>query len=90
MVACLEPAALRPHAVPQAMAAGSHSREVFNAIAAHGVAVDQLVEGMAAGTLLKRMPTLDQVAEVAVFMASDGAGAMTGTVVNLSCGMLVD
>jgi enoyl-[acyl-carrier-protein] reductase (NADH) len=43
-----------------------------------------------AQTLLKRYPTLAEVAETAVFMASDKAGAMTGTVANLTCGTLLD
>src|SRR2546422_9300456 len=44
----------------------------------------------AAATLTQRLPTLAQVADTAVFMASDRAGAMTGTVVNLSCGAGLD
>jgi NAD(P)-dependent dehydrogenase (short-subunit alcohol dehydrogenase family) len=42
------------------------------------------------GTLLKRLPTLAEVAETAAFLASDRTGTMTGTVVNLSGGALVD
>ena len=45
---------------------------------------------MAQGTLLKRLPGLFEVAETAAFLASDRAGAMTGAVVNLSCGAVVD
>lgn len=41
-------------------------------------------------TLLKRLPTLQQVGETAAFIASDAAGAITGTSINLSCGSLVD
>ena len=43
-----------------------------------------------AGTLLHRLPTLAEVADTAAFVASDGAGAMTGTVVNLSVGAYTD
>jgi 3-oxoacyl-[acyl-carrier protein] reductase len=46
-----------------------------------------LIEEM---TLLKRLPTLADVAATAAFLASDRAAAMTGTVANLSCGMSVD
>jgi len=46
--------------------------------------------GAAGGALLKRLPTLAEVANTAAFMASDQAGAMTGTVANLTCGFLVD
>ena len=45
---------------------------------------------MAQGTLLKRLPTLFEIAETAAFLASDRAGAMTGTIANLSAGALVD
>ncbi|MBL7259737.1 SDR family NAD(P)-dependent oxidoreductase [Paractinoplanes lichenicola] len=45
---------------------------------------------MQASTALGRMPTLAQVAETAAFVASDRAGAMTRTVVNLSCGSVLD
>src|SRR5215212_2119284 len=42
------------------------------------------------GTALGRLPTLDEVANGAVFMASDRASAMTGTIVNLTCGSIMD
>jgi len=42
------------------------------------------------GTLLKRLPTLSEVAEFVAFAASDRAGAMTGAIANLTCGSLVD
>jgi 3-oxoacyl-[acyl-carrier protein] reductase len=42
------------------------------------------------GTVLGRLPTLDEVAHAAVFMASDRASAMTGTVANLTCGSIMD
>lgn len=41
-------------------------------------------------TLLKRLPTLADVATTAAFLASDNAAAMSGTVANLTCGMSVD
>ena len=82
---------LRPHAIPEAAARGSHSRDVFSPIAEKaGMTVEDMLEGAAGETLLKRLPTLAEVGNVAAFMASDQAGAMTGTVANLSCGALVD
>jgi enoyl-[acyl-carrier-protein] reductase (NADH) len=45
------------------------------------------IENMA---LLRRLPTLAEVANVATFMASDQASAMTGTVANMTCGSIVD
>jgi 3-oxoacyl-[acyl-carrier protein] reductase len=41
-------------------------------------------------TLLKRLPTLNDVANTAAFLASDNAAAMSGAVANLTCGMSVD
>jgi hypothetical protein len=40
------------------------------------------------GTVLARLPTLDEVANAAVFMASDRASAVTGTIANLTCGSI--
>lgn len=42
------------------------------------------------GTALQRLPRLAEVAEAAAFAASDRAGAMTGTIMNLTCGAIMD
>jgi len=42
------------------------------------------------GTALGRLPTLDEVANTAIFMASDWASAMTGTIANLTCGSIME
>jgi NAD(P)-dependent dehydrogenase (short-subunit alcohol dehydrogenase family) len=84
---------IRPHAIVDAPAAGSYTKDLFEPLAAAaGQSVQELLEGggMVQGTLLKRLPTLAEIAETAAFLASDHAGAMTGTVVNLSGGALVD
>jgi NAD(P)-dependent dehydrogenase (short-subunit alcohol dehydrogenase family) len=46
-----------------------------------------MAEGL---THRRRLSTLAEVANAAAFVASDQASAMTGTVVNLSGGTLVD
>lgn len=82
---------LRPHAIPEATARGSHSREVFRPAAERaGLTVEAMLAGAAETTLLKRLPTLGEVANVAAFLVSDEASAMTGAIANLSCGALVD
>lgn len=84
---------IRPHAVVDAPAAGSYTKDLFKQMAAAaGQSVQEMLDdgGMAQGTLLKRLPTLSEIAETAAFLASDRAGAMTGTVANLSAGALVD
>jgi NAD(P)-dependent dehydrogenase (short-subunit alcohol dehydrogenase family) len=83
---------IRPHAVVDAPAAGSYTGDLFKQTATSaGQSVQQFLEGgMAQGTLLKRLPTLCEIAETAAFLASDRAGAMTGTIANLTGGALVD
>jgi 3-oxoacyl-[acyl-carrier protein] reductase len=51
---------------------------------------DEFIASLKAMTLLKRLPALADVGHVAVLMASDYAGSMTGTVANMSCGQIVD
>lgn len=41
-------------------------------------------------TLLKRLPTLKEITDTAVFLASDKASAITGTTINITCGSVVD
>ena len=83
---------IRPHAVADAPSAGSYTQELFQRMAAAGgSSVQEFLDvGLAQGTLLKRLPSLSEVAETAAFLASDRAGVMTGTVVNLTGGTLVD
>jgi len=82
---------LCPNAIPQAVA-DSHANEVFdNNARQRGMSVrDMLEEFGRTGTLLGRLPRLDEVTEFAAFAASDRAGAMTGAIVNITCGTLTD
>jgi enoyl-[acyl-carrier-protein] reductase (NADH) len=45
---------------------------------------------MYAGTALGRLPRLEEVAGAAAFSGSDIAGAITGTIINLTCGSIMD
>jgi len=84
-------ACIRSHAIPEAVDLGSHSAEVFADVArGAGTSVGEMLAGAAAGTLLKRLPTLDDVANAAVFLASDRARAITGAILNVNSGMLLD
>jgi NAD(P)-dependent dehydrogenase (short-subunit alcohol dehydrogenase family) len=82
---------LRPHAIPEAVLT-SHTREVFRGFAERaGTTIQNMLAGRArTGTLLKRLPTLAEVADFAAFVASDSASAMTGAIINLTCGSPVD
>ena len=48
----------------------------------------QVIAGLAGMTMLRRAPGLAQVADVAAFLASDRASGMTGTITNVTCGMI--
>jgi NAD(P)-dependent dehydrogenase (short-subunit alcohol dehydrogenase family) len=47
--------------------------------------VERMIAGMA---MLRRAPRLAQVADTATFLASDRASGITGTIVNVTCGLL--
>lgn len=81
---------IRSHAIPESVAAGSHADAVFRQSAPPGTQVDELLAEAARSTLLGRLPTLAQIAGSAVFLASSEAGAMTGAMLNLSCGVILD
>jgi 3-oxoacyl-[acyl-carrier protein] reductase len=51
---------------------------------------DAIAQGLAKATMLKRPETLEDVANVAVFAASDLARSMTGTALNLTYGREAD
>lgn len=53
-------------------------------------AIRQMLQGVAQMTILRRAPALAQVADTAAFLASDGAGGITGSIVNVTCGMLTN
>jgi 3-oxoacyl-[acyl-carrier protein] reductase len=55
-----------------------------------GITREELEAKNAEKTLLKRLPKLAEVANVAVLMASDHARAITGAITNVTCGELID
>jgi NAD(P)-dependent dehydrogenase (short-subunit alcohol dehydrogenase family) len=78
---------LRPHGIPET----ATLREAFEPRAeATGMTWEQWQEQLAARTHPRRLSTLAELAEVAAFVASDRAGGMTGTIVNLTMGSLDD
>lgn len=52
--------------------------------------LEQHLEKPDGKALLPHTVTLDEVANVATFMASDRASALTATVANISCGAILD
>lgn len=53
-------------------------------------AKEEISAALRESTLLGRTATLDDVAHVAAFVASDRARTMTSATVNISCGAIVD
>lgn len=47
-------------------------------------------DGLLADTLIPRLPRLTEIGAAAVFLASDAAGATTGSVLDLTCGAIVN
>jgi NAD(P)-dependent dehydrogenase (short-subunit alcohol dehydrogenase family) len=79
--------ALRPHGMPET----STMREVYDLKAKpSGLTWEQFEGHLASATHPRRVMRLDEMANVAVFMASDKASGMTGNTVNLTMGSLDD
>ena len=78
---------VRSHAIADAVQAGSYVGAIFADKAQKmGITVEQFLGGAAQSTLTHRLPTLAQVADTITFLASDAAGAITGTTVNMTAG----
>jgi enoyl-[acyl-carrier-protein] reductase (NADH) len=66
-------------------------KEVFDVKAkASGMTWEQFQGYLASMTHTRRVMTLEEVANTAVFLASDKASGMTGTTVNLTMGSVAD
>jgi NAD(P)-dependent dehydrogenase (short-subunit alcohol dehydrogenase family) len=81
-VVCLRPAGI-PETDTIGVVFGLHA-------AALGMSRQDFQAVMEGQTMRRRLQTLTEVANVAAFIASDQASAMTGTVANLSSGSIVD
>src|SRR5262245_53208006 len=78
---------LMPNAMPETGAI----RENFEKFAkAAGITPAAYLVRIESTTHLRRLTTLEELASAAAFLASDNASAMTGTVVNLSGGAVVE
>jgi NAD(P)-dependent dehydrogenase (short-subunit alcohol dehydrogenase family) len=90
-------AELAPHGIrvvglrPQAMPESGTIREAFEPrAAATGLTWEQWQEMLASRTHPRRLMMLEEMANVAAFVASDRASGLTGTTVNLTMGSLDD
>jgi NAD(P)-dependent dehydrogenase (short-subunit alcohol dehydrogenase family) len=76
---------LRPHGIPETRT----MREIFD-VKATGMTWEKFQDFLASTTHRRRTMALEEVASMAVFMASDRASGMTGTTVNLTMGGAAD
>ena len=78
---------LRANAIPET----GTLREIFDIKAKPiGMTLEQFEGYLTASTHTQRAMVLEEVANIAAFMASDKASGMTGTTVNLTMGGLHD
>ena len=56
----------------------------------YGITSDQFYETMAGQTHRKRLTTLEELTNAAVFLASDEGSAISGTILNLTAGIIVN
>ncbi len=77
---------LRPTAMPE-------TRTIRETITAHartlGIPPEVMAASIRESSLLKRDLTLSEMGDVAAFLASDAASAITGQVIDVSCGQVV-
>jgi NAD(P)-dependent dehydrogenase (short-subunit alcohol dehydrogenase family) len=78
---------LMPNAIPETITIRENFKRYAKAAGASPAEYQARIESM---THLRRLTTLAELANAAVFLASDQASAMTGTVVNLSGGGIAD
>jgi 3-oxoacyl-[acyl-carrier protein] reductase len=67
--------------------AGSPDSKVFKeAIDNHPKEMEPIFRNMENDTMLKKLPMMEDIANVAVFLASDLAGKITGVTIDVTCG----
>ncbi len=57
---------------------------------AHGITFEQFHAVMEGMTHRKRLTTLEELTNTAIFVASDEGSAITGTILNLTAGMIIN
>jgi NAD(P)-dependent dehydrogenase (short-subunit alcohol dehydrogenase family) len=84
----LGPQGVRVVGIHTAAVAETLTRERIAEVSGQDVDPAMVLRSIAQITTLRRAPSLAHVADTAAFLASDRAGDITGTIVNVSCGMV--
>ncbi len=80
----------RPSGIRVVCLRSEASPETWPAAPEHAELVREIKAYMTAGTILGRMTTLAEVANAAAFAATARASAMSGAIMNLTCGSVMD
>ena len=88
LAAELGPRGVRVVGIHTAAVAETLTREGIAKVSGADVDPAMILQGIAQMTTLRRAPALAHVAATAAFLASDHAGDITGTIVNVSCGLI--
>jgi NAD(P)-dependent dehydrogenase (short-subunit alcohol dehydrogenase family) len=77
-------------AIPETPVINKAFKELFDVQSkAHGITQEQFDDMVAGATHRKRLTTLKELTDAAVFTASDEGSAITGTILNLTAGVIV-
>ena len=74
---------LQPNALPESETLQESFRKYASGL---GIKAEDALVGLADTTMLKRLPTLEEFSNVASFVASDKASALTGSIIKIDCG----
>ncbi len=84
----LGPRGIRVAGIHTAAVRGTLTRENIAATSGQDLDPELVYEMISQGSMLRRPPALDEIAETAAFLASDRAGAITSGIVNATCGLV--
>jgi NAD(P)-dependent dehydrogenase (short-subunit alcohol dehydrogenase family) len=84
----LGPRGVRVVGIHTAAVAETLTRERMAQVSGQDMDPAVVIEAVAGMTPLKRAPALARVTDTAAFLASDRAGDITATTVNVSCGLI--
>jgi NAD(P)-dependent dehydrogenase (short-subunit alcohol dehydrogenase family) len=82
------PRGVRVVGIYTAAVAETLTSERIAEVSGQEVDVEAILSGVAQMTMLRRPPALAHVADTAAFLASDRAADITGTIVNVTCGLV--
>jgi NAD(P)-dependent dehydrogenase (short-subunit alcohol dehydrogenase family) len=88
LAAEIGPRGVRVVGIYTAAVAETLTRERIADVSGQDVDPAVILSAVAQMTTLRRAPALAHVADTAAFLASDRAGDITGTIVNVSCGLI--